>query len=307
MCGVLREESSVRDKYEFIDLMRSDTAKYAYPVVFMCARLGVSTSGYYEWRNRPESATTQRRQELMKLIGQAFALSNGTYGHRRIHAQLTRWGQPCSPELVRALMQQLGLVACQPRPRRIGLTVATAVPVDDLVRRDFTADQPRTKLVGDITYIPTGEGWLYLATVLDCCTKEVLGYATADHYRTPLIETAIRNAARNQALAPGAIFHSDRGSNYMSADYAQVLTELGLRHSVGRTGICFDNAMAESFFGTLKNELVSRVTYPTRQAAQQDITRYIEFWYNRKRLHSALGYRTPYETRVEYESQRSAA
>jgi putative transposase len=204
-------------------------------------------------------------------------------------------------------MQQLGLVACQPRPRRIGLTVATAVPVDDLVRRDFTADQPRTKLVGDITYIPTGEGWLYLATVLDCCTKEVLGYATADHYRTPLIETAIRNAARNQALAPGAIFHSDRGSNYMSADYAQVLTELGLRHSVGRTGICFDNAMAESFFGTLKNELVSRVTYPTRQAAQQDITRYIEFWYNRKRLHSALGYRTPYETRVEYESQRSAA
>src|SRR5690606_33501490 len=119
--------------------------------------------------------------------------------------------------------------------------------VDDLVGRDFTAAEPGTKLVGDITYIPTGEGWLYVATVLDCCTKEVIGYAIDDHYRTPLIQRAVRNAARNRKLAPHAIFHSDRGSNYMSAEYAKTLKKLNLRRSAGRTGICFDNAMAESF------------------------------------------------------------
>lgn len=283
--------------------MRLDTAKYAYPIMFMCAMLRVSKSGYYEWRKRPQSATAQRRQELMTLIGKAFELSNGTYGYRRIHAQLARWGHRCSP----ALMRRAGLVPCQPRPWRASLTHHAAADVPDLVRRDFTAEKPGTKMVGDITYIPTEEGWLYLATVIDCCTKEIIGYAMDDHYKTPLIETAIRNADGNRRLADGAIFHSDRGSNYMSADYAAVLAELRLRRSAGRTGICYDNAMAESFFGALKNELVSRVTYPTRKAAQRDITRYIEFWYNRKRLHSALGYRTPHEAYVEYGTQRPAA
>jgi transposase InsO family protein len=162
-------------------------------------------------------------------------------------------------------------------------------------------------MVGDITYIPTSQGWLYLATVIDCCTKEIIGYAMDDHYKTPLIEHAIRNANRNRPLAPGAIFHSDRGSNYMSADYATTLASLGLRRSAGRTGICYDNAMAESFFGTLKNELVFRTTYPTRETARRDITRYIEFWHNRKRLHSALGYRTPHEAWIEHQNQPPAA
>lgn len=287
--------------------MRLDTAKYAYPVVFMCARLGVSTSGYYEWRKRPESRTAARRKELMTLIRKAFDDSRATYGHRRVHAQLARQGRPCSPELVRALMRRMGLRPCQPRPWRTSLTRHAAAAVPDLVRRDFSAERPGVKLVGDITYIPTGEGWLYLATVIDCCTKEVIGYAMDDHYKTPLIEAAIRRAARNRHLADDAIFHSDRGSNYMSDQYAAVLASLGLRRSAGRTGICYDNCMAESFFGVLKNELASRVTYPTRQAARQDITRYIEFWYNRKRLHSALGYRTPYEVYVEHQNQRSAA
>ncbi|MDW4910444.1 IS3 family transposase [Streptomyces sp. ADMS] len=158
-----------------------------------------------------------------------------------------------------------------------------------------------------VSGLATGEGWLYLATVIDCCTKEVIGYAMDDHYQTPLISRAIRNAARNRKLATGAIFHSDRGSNYMSAEFGKALDRLGLRRSSGRTGICFDNAMAESFFGALKNERVSRVSYLTREAARQDITRYIEFWYNRKRLHSAVGYRPPREVQAEYEKLRVAA
>lgn len=287
--------------------MRLDTTEYAYPVEFMCERLDVSKSGYYDWRRRPESATAQRREELKLLIRKAFDLSDSTYGHRRVHAQLARWGSIVGLELVRQLMRVLGLVPCQPKPKRWSLTEGAGGALPDLVGRDFTATAPGEKLVGDITYISTGEGWLYLATVLDCCTKEVIGYAMDDHYRTPLISRAIRNAARNRELVKGAIFHSDRGSNYMSAEFAGVLHDLGLRQSAGRTGICFDNAMAESFFGALKNERVSRVSYATREDARRDIIRYIEFWYNRKRLHSAVGYRPPREVHAAFEESRLAA
>ncbi|GGS09925.1 transposase [Streptomyces humidus] len=287
--------------------MRLDTEKYAYSAEFMCGRLGVSRSGYYDWRSRPESATAQRREELKLLIEKAFDMSDSTYGHRRIQAQLHRWGVAAGVELVRRLMRELGLVPCLPRPKRFNLTQAAAGQVPDLVGRDFTADAPGEKLVGDITYIATGEGWLYLATVIDCCTKEVIGYAMDDHYQTPLISRAIHKAARNRNLTADAIFHSDRGSNYMSAEFGRTLDRFGLRRSADRTGICFDNAMAESFFGALKNERVSRVTYLTREAARQDITRYIEFWYNRKRLHSAVVYRPPREVYAEYEKLRIAA
>ncbi|MGH3290234.1 MAG: IS3 family transposase, partial [Trebonia sp.] len=170
----------------------------------------------------------------------------------------------------------------------------------DHVNRDFTAAAPGEKMVGDITYIPTWQGWAYLATVIDCCTKEVVGWAIDDNYKTPLIERAIEMAARNHDLASGAIFHSDRGSNYMSHDFAKTLKGLGIRHSVGRTGICYDNAMAESFNAALKNELVHRTQYPTRKHAYRDVVRYIEFWYNLKRRHSGLQYRSPRQVREEY-------
>jgi putative transposase len=307
MRGVLREGSPVASKYEFIDEMRLDTVEYAYGVEYMCSHLGVSKSGYYNWRSRPESATAQRREKLKRLIKKAFEDSDSTYGYRRIHAQLHRWGIAAGLELVRRLMRELSLEPCQPRPKRFGLTQHAPGPVPDLVGRNFVAAAPGEKLVGDITYISTGEGWLYLATVIDCCTKEVIGYALDDHYQTSLISRAIRNAARNRKLAEGAIFHSDRGSNYMSAEFGKELNRLGLRRSAGRTGICFDNAMAESFFGALKNERVSRVTYLTQEAARQDITRYIEFWYNRKRLHSAVGYRPPYEVHAGHQKLRITA
>jgi putative transposase len=175
------------------------------------------------------------------------------------------------------------------------------------VRRDFTATAPGEKMVGDISYIPTWEGWLYLATVIDCYTKEVIGWAMDDHYKTPLITTAIRMAARNHELQPEAIFHSDRGSNYTSTEFADTLAALDVRQSVGRTGVCFDNAMAESFFGTLKNELVHRTVYPTRDHARRDIARYIELRYNTQRLHSGLGYKTPQEVHHEYLNRQHTA
>jgi len=275
----------------------------------MCLWLAVSSSGYYEWRSRPESATAQRRDRLKALIVVIFDDSDETYGHRRLHAELARQGQRCSLELVRALVRELGLVACQPRPWRHSLTDAdpAAGAIPDLVDRDFTAAAPGEKMVSDITYIPTWEGWVFLATVIDCHTKAVIGWAMDDHYRTPLISAAIRMAARNHDLKPAAIFHSDRGSNYTSAEFAAMLRDLNIRQSVGRTGICFDNAMAESFFAVLKNERVHRTQYPTRRHAINDVARYIELRYNSKRLHSALAYKTPNEVNDEYLNRQLAA
>jgi transposase InsO family protein len=302
----------VSDRYAFIDAeyatARAEGTTDAPTITQMCIWLKVSKSGFYDWRGRPASLTAKRRELLETKIAALFAASGGTYGYRRLHAALVRGGEQVSDELVRRLMRQLGLVACQPRPWR-----ATTVPdacrprVPDLVARDFTAAAPGEKLVGDITYIRTWEGWLYLATVIDCYSKEVIGYATADHMRIELIGDAIAMAARNHTLAKDCIFHSDRGSQYTSSEFAEKLVELGLRQSLGRTGSCFDNALAESFFGVLKNERVHRTVYPTRKHAARDIARYIEIFYNRQRLHSGLGYRTPCEVRVEYLNRQLAA
>jgi putative transposase len=277
--------------------------------VRMCVLLEVSRSGFYEWRDRPVSATAARRADLKELIVVSFEDSDGTYGYRRVHADLLGWGVPCGPELVRDLMRELGLQPCQPRPWRHNLTEqdGQAGPIPDLVCQDFTAPAPGQKMVGDITYIPTWEGWLYLATVIDCHTKAVVGWAMADHYKTPLIEAALRMAARNHVLASQAIFHTDRGSNYTSAAFAGTVESLDLRHSVGRTGICYDNAMAESFFAALKNERVHRTEYPTREHARRDIARYIELRYNSRRRHSGLGYRTPKQVHDEYLNRQLAA
>jgi putative transposase len=275
----------------------------------MCRWLSVSASGFFDWRRRPESATAQRRIRRKTLVEKSFRDSDETYGYRRIHAQLNRWGIPCGLELIRAIMREQGLQPCQPRPWRASLTEQDghAHRLPDLVGRDFTAPAPGEKLVGDITYIPTWEGWLYLATVIDCHTKMVVGYAMDDNYKTPLISRAIRHAADQTTLASDAIFHADRGSNYTSAEFAATLTSLDLRQSVGRTGICYDNAMAESFFAALKNERVHRTAYPTRAHARADIARYIEFWYNRNRLHSGLGYRTPQEALDAWTNSQEAA
>jgi putative transposase len=304
----------VSDKFEFIDAeyaarTTTNTNDPLPTIRRMCRWLEVSRSGFYEWRNREESFTAKRREELKALIVAAFEASDGTYGYRRVHADLAAGGRACGPELVRALMRELGLEPCQPKPWRHSLTDADDEPaqIPDLVERDFTADAPGQKMVGDITYIDTWEGWLYLATVIDCYDKRVIGWAMDDNYKTPLIEAAITMAARNNTLQENAIFHSDRGSNYTSAAFAETLTGLEIRQSVGRTGICYDNAMAESFFAALKNERVHRTVYPTREHARRDIARYIEIRYNRTRRHSALDYRTPQQVHDEYQERQKAA
>jgi transposase InsO family protein len=310
MCSVLREGAAVTEKYGFID------AQYAIPsgkagaptIAQMCEWLKVSRSGYYDWLARPESATAKRMALLRIKIKALFDANNEEYGYRRIHAALVRGGERVDDETVRKLMRELGLEPCQPRPWRHSLTEqGPSGPIPDLVNRDFSATVPGAKMVGDITYIPTWEGWVYLATVIDCATRKIIGWAMDDNYKTPLISGAIRMAARNTALPGDAIFHSDRGSNYTSGEFAGVPAELGIRQSVGRTGICYDNALSESVNGSLKVELVHRKVYVSRKKAQEDIARWIELRYNRTRLHSGLGYRTPQEVLDEYLKRQEAA
>ena len=290
-------------KYEFIDGEKAN-----YPIVKMCRWAGVSKSGFYEWRDRPASATAERRDVLRVRIGVIFVDSDETYGYRRVHAQLGREGVEAGPELVRAIMVADGLVACQPRPFRI-TTVGDGTdngPLD-LCQRDFTGAAPGVKLVGDITYISTWAGWVYLATVIDCYSKMVIGYAMADHMRTSLVTDALDMARRNFTLAAGCIFHSDRGSQYTSSELADYLQRHELRGSMGRTGVCWDNAMAESFFASLKNEFAYRTVFPTRKKAIDSIAHWIEIRYNRKRLHSGIGYRTPVEAHNGFNAGTLAA
>jgi putative transposase len=300
----------VSEKFEFIDAERGATDESAElpTVARMCALLEVSKSGFYEWMHRPESATQQRRELLADKIGALFEAFDATYGYRRIHAELVRAGERVGSELVRKVMREIGLITAQPRPFRATTESDPHAPdTVDLVKRDFSAQQPGTKVVGDITYIRTWQGWLYLASLIDCCTREVIGYAMAEHMRTELVLDAVDMAMRNGRLQADSIMHSDRGAQYTSTEYREKLGELGLRHSVGRTGQCWDNALAESFFASLKNERVHRMVYPTRKAAKEDIARYIELFYNYRRIHSALGYRTPHEVRTEYLNSQLAA
>jgi putative transposase len=283
-------------------------AEKAYPVAFMCTMLTVSRSAYYDWKDRPPSMTAARRARLAAMITAVFEANHGTYGYRRVHAVLARSGEQVSPELVRHLMRELGLQPCQPRPWRPTTTDGDDQHrIPDLLGRDVTAEEPGSKLVGDITYIPTGEGWVYLATVIDCYSKMVIGWSMADHYKTSLITAAIDSAAGAIDLQPGCIFHSDRGSNYTSYDFAKKLANLDMRQSVGRTGVCWDNAMAESFFGALKNEWLNRMIFTTQAQARQEVVKYIEGFYNQQRLHSGLGYKTPLEVHNEYLNGQLAA
>src|SRR4051812_18924590 len=274
----------------------------------MCRLLKVPRSSFYAWINRVETPTQARRRALAAAITAEFESSRQTSGCRRITAALNRAGIGCSVGLVADLMRELGLTAVQPRTyKRTTIAGKEPVAAPDLIDRDFTAEVPGHRLVGDITYLRTGEGWLYLATVIDLATRMVVGWQLADHMRTSMIVDALEMARMHGHLNKDAVFHSDRGTQYTSAEFAQYCTAHAIRPSVGRTGVCWDNAAAESFFATLKNEMFSRERFPTKARARFAVAEYIEVFYNRQRLHSALGYRTPAEALADHHQLPTAA
>jgi transposase InsO family protein len=274
--------------------------------------LNVARSSFYAWRNRVESPTGARRRELAVEVRRVFAYGRGAFGCRRVAAQLNRQGHECSVGLVADLMRELGLVAIQPRAYK-RTTVPGEHPLEspDLLDRDFTAGPdggaPGERLVGDITYLKTGEGWLYLATVIDLATRMVVGWQMTTHMRTSLIIDALQMAVDAGHVRRDAIFHSDRGTQYTSKEFHQYCKGKHVRPSVGRTGVCWDNAAAESFFASLKNEMYYCQRFATRARARFVVADYIEVFYNRQRLHSTLGYRTPHEALTDYRTAAAAA
>jgi putative transposase len=274
----------------------------------MCRLMHVPRSTYYAWINRAETPTQARRRTLAVEVAAEFDASRQTSGCRRITAALNRRGIACSVGLVADLMRELGLAAVQPRAyKRTTLPGDAPRPAPDLLERDFTATAPGQRLVGDITYLRTGEGWLYLATVIDLATRMVVGWQTAAHLRTSLVTDALAMAIDAGHVTTDAIFHSDRGTQYTSAEFDAFTTRKGIRRSLGRTGVCWDNAAAESFFAALKNEMYYRQSFPTRARARFAVAEYIEVFYNRRRLHSTLGYRTPFEALTDHRAEAAAA
>jgi putative transposase len=285
-----------------------EAEKATYRIAWMCAMLNVPRSSFYAWRARVETPTAARRRALAVHVRRVFDDSRQTSGCRRVTSQLNRDGHECSVGLVADLMRCLGLVAAQPRAyKRTTVPGEQPVLIPDLIKRDFTAPAPGQRLVGDITYLKTGEGWLYLATVIDLATRMVVGWQLAAHMRTSLISDALAMAIDGGHLQVNAIFHSDRGTQYTSAEFSLFCKDNHIRRSVGRTGVCWDNAAAESFFASLKNEMYYRHSFPTRARARFAVADYIEVFYNRRRLHSTLGYRTPIEALNDYKTAATAA
>ena len=275
-------------RFRFIEDRRVD-----YPVRVMCAVLGVSPAGYYAWRTRPESERSIANRDLLSEVRRVHRDNRGRYGSPRIHAELRDRG--VSRGRIERLMRRHGIRAVMARvwhPRttdsRHNLPVAP-----NLVDRNFTAVAPNRVWLADITYIRTDQGWLYLAAVMDLYSRKIVGYATADHLRTELPLAALRMASKARRPEAGLIHHSDRGVQYASADYRKALQSIRALASMSHKADCYDNAPMESFFHTLKTELVHHRHYATRAEAERDIFAYVEGFYNRTRLHSAIGYISP--------------
>jgi putative transposase len=270
--------------------------KAIHNIATMCRVLGVSSSGYYAWCYRPPSARAQADQALLVQIRAIHERSRGTYGAPRIHAELRAQGVRCGRKRVARLMRHADLAGAQRRRYR-GTTRQDhrAVAAPDLVQRDFTASGPDQLWVADMTYVPTGEGWLYLATVLDAWSRRVVGWAMGDTLRTDLVVEALNMAVWNRRPAAEVVHHSDRGAQYTSLAFSRRCREAGIAPSMGSIGDAYDNALAEAFFATLETELLMRHTFATRKAARLALFDYIEAFYNSHRRHSALGYFSPAE------------
>jgi putative transposase len=275
-------------KFQFIAAHQNE-----FPVRHLCHMLGVSPSGYYAWCRRPPSLRQREEATLLREIRRVHAWSRQTYGRPRIHAELRAQGQPWNHKRIERLMHQHSIRAR--RPRRFHRTTDSlpGLPVaPNRLNQKFSAPAANQVWTADITYLDTAEGWLYLATVLDLYSRRVAGWAMAEHLETSLVHAALQMALTQRQPASGLLHHSDRGRQYASAEYQALLGLHGMQCSMSRRGNCYDNAVHESFFGTLKSECAFEI-FPSRTAARQCVFEYIEVWYNRQRRHSALGYLSP--------------
>ena len=276
-------------RYQFID-----AHKKTWPIRLMCKVMDVSSSGYYEWRRRPESAQELSNRKLDEEIGKVYGEHKQRYGVPRVTEELKERGLQCSENRIARRMQKLGLKGIQAKKFKRTTDSNHDKPVaPDLIEQDFTALAPNQKWVSDLTYVWTDEGWLYLAVIMDLYSRAIIGWSMGKRMTQQLMCDALTMALFRRGFPKGVIIHSDRGSQYCSKAYQKLIKMTGLRCSMGRRATCYDNAAMESFFHTLKVELIHRERYPTRQAAKGAIFEYIETYYNRKRRHSAIGYKIP--------------
>ena len=277
--------------FSFIEIEKANHA-----IELMCRVLKVSRSGYYAWRVRPPSRRERDNAALTEQIRRIHRDSRGTYGAPRVHAQLRAEGVGVGNKRVARLMRKEGLEGCHHRRKKTPRTTLRdprAVPARDLVERQFMPEAVNKLWVADISYVPTWEGFDYLSFVLDAYSRRLVGWAMADHLRAELVTDALDMALWRRNPAPGLIHHSDQGSQYTSISFAQKLEEGGVVPSMGSVADPYDNALAESFVATLKRELLDRKSWPTREEVRTAIFEYVEVFYNRQRIHSALGYTSP--------------
>jgi transposase InsO family protein len=277
-------------RYRFIEAHRTN-----WPIAVQCDVLLVSRSGYYAWRKRPPSAAAQRRTTLTEQIRAAHQRGRATYGSPRVYRELLAQGTKCNRKTVAKLMKTAGIRAQTVKKFRVATTDSNhRHPIaKNVVNRDFAAPALNRTWVADITYVPTQEGWLYLAAVEDLYSRKIVGWSMSERIDSRLVVDALEMAVARQLPREGLIAHSDRGVQYASEHYQELLTRHGITCSMSRRGNCWDNAPIESFFATLKKELVHGETYETRAAARHSIFEYIEVFYNRVRRHSALNYLSP--------------
>jgi putative transposase len=286
-------------KYACIERRRD-----CYPVRMMCRLLHVSHSGYYAWRTRPESLRSQQDRELLPQIRQVHSKSKGVYGSPRVQAELASTGVPVGRHRVARLMRLARLRGCPKRRFRVTTQADPSHRVaKNLLKQDFNAAAPNQRWAADITYISTHEGWLYLAVVMDLYSRRIVGWSMSRWISRRIVLAALRMAIEARQPENTLIHHSDRGSQYTSAEFRQELAKHGIECSMSSTGNCYDNAVVESFFGLLKRERVNRVRYKTRDQARADLFDYIEVFYNRKRRHGYLGNISP----ADFEEQSTGS
>ena len=287
-------------KYDFVKANETE-----FPVTMLCEILEISRSGYYAWKDRKESTRAQSNRALVVDIRAVFERSQQTYGSPRIHQALRKQGIACNRKRIERLMRAERLISVHRKKYRPQTTNSThSLPVaENLLKQDFSASKPNEKWVGDITYVPTAEGWLYLAVIIDLFSRRVVGWATGSSLHAELACCALRMAAFRRGNPTDVVYHSDRGIQYASAEFQTALSDLKATPSMSRKGNAYDNAVAESFYHSLKVERVHRFRYRTRQKARLSIADYIERFYNSDRLHSSIGYRSP----VEFELMEAAA